>query len=365
MKRTNLISAIFLLLLLSQFGCGGSEGTKEAQNINDVGTGDVNQNSDDNDPTTANNNVPGVNEKVELPKIPGIGVAKPSLSFQFLGEVPIDGPVDVACQADKTYFLANPGLTSGNAFFVTTGPGDHNASVFGQWGYGNNQFNSVSGIAVNKSGKIYAVSWGDKRLQVIDPVTWKVLAVTGYFSLPMDVAVDDAGLIYVSDLGLNGPTGQNTVIIVDPNSYQKIGTIGEFGRNQGIFIKFGYLFVADAGKNEIAVFDLATRSLVYELKNENLTIAGMNLRDSGLKAVAAVSLDDDGRIYWMSSSGDFGNAYYLNDITDTTPKRINQESGELYVRGVGAAVCNGYFYIAAGPQTPPEGALLYKINQTN
>ncbi len=129
------------------------------------------------------------------------------------------------------------------------------------WGTALGAVNQVLGMAVGPNGLLYAIEWGNRRVQVFDGTGTPLFmwgstgAGDGQFNGPTRVAIDASGTVYVSDSDNNrvqmfGPTG----------TY--LGQFGTFGSGNGQFrYPFGMaididgnLLVVDQENNRVQRF---------------------------------------------------------------------------------------------------------------
>jgi mucin-19 len=137
------------------------------------------------------------------------------------------------------------------------------------------QFNIPTGITVDSAGIIYVADTGNNRICKIDRssnVTTLAGNTQGFangqgtaalFNLPLGVAVDSAGSVYVAD------TGNNRIRKIDTNSNVATlagstqgsangqGTSAQFYFPQGLVVdSAGSVYVADTGNNRIRKIDI-------------------------------------------------------------------------------------------------------------
>ena len=134
--------------------------------------------------------------------------------------------------------------------------------TFGQFGYGNGQFNQVSGVANDFDQWIYIVDQANNRIQKFDSKGQFVLTFGSYGSeakdlnAPEKISVDQDGYVYVADAG-------NNRIVKYRNDGSVVKTLGSFGWGPGFFKspvdiaidKHNRIYVCDHGNNRIQVFD--------------------------------------------------------------------------------------------------------------
>ncbi len=124
--------------------------------------------------------------------------------------------------------------------------------------------NAPGGLALNEAtGKLYVADTGNNALKEIVVATGSVATITG-FNAPAAIAIDEAGLVYVTD------TGSNKVLVYDAVS-KKTATVidAAAGLNApaGIAIDGdGFVYVADTGNAGVQAI-LASPVPATALKN--------------------------------------------------------------------------------------------------
>ena len=174
----------------------------------------------------------------------------------------------VALDDDDRLFVADSSLRH----VVVFSPQHEQEAVFG-----GNVLVRPSGVAIDKENRfVYVADTGNDVVDVFDADTYKLLrqigkpskkhdqSEPGLFSLPVGVAVDGEGNVYVTD------TFNDRVEIFDADG-QFISTFGkngdeaaDFERPKGIAVDCdGHIWVADAAQNRVKVFDNQGRLLIY------------------------------------------------------------------------------------------------------
>ncbi len=158
----------------------------------------------------------------------------------------------------------------------------HRVAVFGkdlklETYFGDAELEHPGGVAVDAENRfVYVVDTGKQQVAVFDADSFKFLRAIGHaqkdvgdddpgaMSKPSNVAVDQDGLVYVSD------TMNNRVQVFDPdgNFVRKWGkecdSPGCFARPKGISIDSdGHVWVADAFLNTVDIFDKEGHLLGY------------------------------------------------------------------------------------------------------
>lgn len=146
-------------------------------------------------------------------------------------------------------------------------------------------FKEPSGVAVDKTGTfLYVADTGNKRIRKIETSTATVTTLAGSgssssidgigslasFYSPTGIAVDGAGVVYVTDYQLVrqiSPTGNVSTIagsIYFSGSVNGFGTAARFWNPWGIAVdSFGNLFVADSSNNQIRKISISGNVSTY------------------------------------------------------------------------------------------------------
>ncbi|MCP3905699.1 MAG: hypothetical protein GY715_18895 [Planctomycetes bacterium] len=162
-------------------------------------------------------------------------------------------PSGVAVAADGTIFVSD---TGNHRVEVFDADGMHLRS-WGRFGHQPGRFNEPQGIAVDAE-RVYVTDLGNRRVQVFDHRGRLVFADRERrFSRPTDVAVDDAGSIFVVDADRNGVTELDS-------RGEPIRAWGDWGpflglmdTPSGIVSRGDHRYVADTRNHRVQVFDAA------------------------------------------------------------------------------------------------------------
>jgi len=137
---------------------------------------------------------------------------------------------------------------------------------FGELGDGAGQLRLPSAVAVDKTGRIFVVEAGNKRVQIFDQngKSLKMFAPNGRsaFDNPFGIAVAADGKIWVSDRGRGriycfDEAGE---ILMTLGGAKPGTNPGEFNSPKHVTIIGNKLYVADTGNNRIQIFDLSNGS---------------------------------------------------------------------------------------------------------
>jgi len=175
----------------------------------------------------------------------------------------------LALDDNDRLFVADLGLHRVDVFK----PGTHELDTV----FGGDVLSKPSGIAIDTENRfLYVVDTQNDVVDVFDADTFKLLrkigtpgkkhtlTAPGTFSLPIGVAVDKDGNVYVTD------TFNNRIEIFDPDG----GFISTFGKNgdgpadferpKGIAVDGdGHIWVADSAQDRVKVFNQEGRLLIY------------------------------------------------------------------------------------------------------
>lgn len=109
------------------------------------------------------------------------------------------GPTDLAFLPNGDFYVAD-GYKNGR--IVKFNKDGKYISEFGTRGKAPGQFTQIHGVAVDKTGKIYAADRGNKRIQVFDP-NGKLLDIWPNIDFPDDIGITNDGFLWVADGGVN------------------------------------------------------------------------------------------------------------------------------------------------------------------
>jgi len=194
-----------------------------------------------------------------------------------------DTPFDVAVDSSRNVLVTDSG---NNRIQEFTNTGKF-IRAWGSRGSATGQFVGLAGIAVDSSGNVFVADSGNHRIQKFQlattcpkgtEITSGVCFITkwgsygpanGQFHLPVDVAVDSSGNVFVTDSGNNriqkfqlaSPCPAGTTQIVSGVCF--VTKWGTFGNKEGQFIfpssialdSSGNVFVNDGGNSRIEKFD--------------------------------------------------------------------------------------------------------------
>ena len=157
------------------------------------------------------------------------------------------------------------------------------------------------GIAVH-SNKLYVCDTQPANLAVIDPAAQKFRYIRpagqqAAMKVPIGVAVDADGTIYVTD------TGREQVLRYSQEG-DLISAMGKRGemRPCGIALTADKIYVTDLSNHCVRVYAKATRELLF-------TVPRKADEKSKLFSPTNVAVDDDGRIYVSDTGGFYVNIY--------------------------------------------------------
>jgi DNA-binding beta-propeller fold protein YncE len=193
------------------------------------------------------------------------------------------------------------------------------------------------GLAI-KGGKIYVCDTQAGNITIADLSRRKLGVIKpdgqAAMKIPINVAVDKDGLVYVTDMG------RNQVLVYDTSGrlLDAIGTKNEM-QPCGIALAGDRLYVTDMANHYVRVYNKASRELLFTVPrsstNETARLAGPT----------NIAVDDKGRIYVSDSRGFEAKVYdaegnFLRTIGEhgaspgqfTLPKGIGADrEGRVYV----------------------------------
>jgi hypothetical protein len=239
-----------------------------------------------------------------------------------------------------------------------------NGDFLRQWGSlgrGDGQFAGCSGVAVDRAGRVYVADANNYRIQVFTAegkflTKWGVSGTTapGTFWLPVDVAVDGSGNVYVVDRWRNcvlkfGPVGE-VVDKIPPVT--KVSGLDKLWHNQPEPLSFSAK--DNAGGSGVAYTEARLRDWWMPLWGP---------WEKGLRFVvpAAVSHADDGdrQVQYRSVdlAGNVEKAKQVTVLIDTRAPRVKEVLPATVSRGHTAVI---KFKIVEGlsPQIRVEAAVL-------
>lgn len=130
--------------------------------------------------------------------------------------------------------LLLPGIAVGQAQALPVEPGYHFDVGWGSAGSGNGEFSAPSDVAVDQAGNVYVADFANNRIQKFGPdgnflLGWGTAGTAdGEFQRPYSVAVDEANNVYVAD-------SDNNRIQKFSSGGTFIATWGSFGYGNGGF----------------------------------------------------------------------------------------------------------------------------------
>lgn len=219
-----------------------------------------------------------------------------------------------------------------------------NLVTYGSQGSGADQFESIAGLAEDKSKNIYITDSVLDRLVRIDDLTgsgWVALGGSGagakQFSAPRGVTIDSAGKIWIAD------AGNNRIVRFDDmtgKNWTAFGTLGSgakqfSGPNSIAFDAQGRIYVTDPGNSRLVRFDDLTGTNWTALTMVNIdpygypisSPVGVTVRPSGLIEVV---LGDGYMLGFTDMTGAGGSASYWGS---TLTGMSVDAAGTLYVTG--------------------------------
>ena len=140
--------------------------------------------------------------------------------------------------------------------------------------------------------KFYICDTGYGAVLVADMKTKRLSMVAavgqGALKLPLNLAIDDAGALYVAD----AERDQVVIFDKDANYVAAIGKVGEM-KPRDVAVNKDHIYVADIKNHNVHVYDKATRNLLFDIPRETdaTNIAKKLFMPTNL------ALDKQGRLY--------------------------------------------------------------------
>ncbi len=199
-----------------------------------------------------------------------------------------------------------------------------------------------------KNGSVYAISMSERAIYVYNSTLGLVRKITnGDLYFPSDLAVDEAGNIYVVDRGLIKGSDTKGRVLVFSSKGKLIGTIGKpaasypnqpkgsFLTPAGVAYWNGNVFVMDAGyyhwdEENDAPFGSPIGERLSEFLSSGLFVSDENFKQtSGPRLVnpLGATLDGKGNIWTISFSGTDGSQIIEFSPSGDLKKRISKLYG--------------------------------------
>lgn len=258
--------------------------------------------------------------------------------------------------------------TNNNRIQIFRSDGTYDSS-FGSSGTGNKEFSCPSGVTINRAnGDIYVVDRCNQRI-LIYYSNWYYKATLGttleagtdnaHFDTPRAVAVDASGRVYVAD-GNNHRVQKCTVSGTGGTCSTLIGETGVMERDFGhlnipvgvAVDSAGRLYVADQGNMRVQVFTLDGAYLT--------TLGGAwGSGTSQMRSPAGLAFDSTGNLY-VTDRVDNRIQKFAVGVPDWTQKNLNGFGDRNNVRASALAAFNGQLY-AGTHNIGGDGAQLWRL----
>ncbi|AWI09961.1 putative Ig domain-containing protein [Ereboglobus luteus] len=200
--------------------------------------------------------------------------------------------------------------------------------------------NAPGGLAINEStGRLYVADTGNNAVKEINTETGAVTATATGFNTPEALAIDDAGLIYVTD------TGSGKVLVHDAVSKKTstvLDTTAGLNAPAGIAIDGdGFVYVVDTGNASVSAI-LASPMTTVELQNTSAATRSRVTLDGAVRASPGATYQwfKDGVAIPGATGSTYEIAYVLHadagvySVIASNPLGKSSDSMVLLVTGV-------------------------------
>jgi len=205
---------------------------------------------------------------------------------QELGAFSIPNPIDLAAKDDKLVVGSIAG------FAILNAQNGEPLKIVGERGKGENQFDSVNGVAIGEDGRIYVTDAFNNRLSAYDAEGERLWIVeTGApgnqvnlsgggamaastetsaparLQLPSDITIDGRGRLVVVD------ALDFSVSVFDPDNGEFLAKYGDYGNQDGLFVypssisydpQRDWFAVADAGNSRVQIVRIPDSSAEFD-----------------------------------------------------------------------------------------------------
>jgi sugar lactone lactonase YvrE len=286
----------------------------------------------------------------------------------------LDSPTAIAFDSSGNIYVANAGKQGGGHDTITKYPAGStgDAAPVAEIKGANTKLFSPSGLTVDSSGNIYVANPGlisgtNQKLivQAVDTITVYSPGSTGNIApirtisgnltrLSLSgIAVDSSGYIYANSLGVEGSRGAG-ILIFAPGSNGNVAPIKSIGSDCGFLTTTGPIAL-DANANiYVGDYDKIVFFVHNDLFADKREVLCMppafqiSGSQTGIKEITGISVDSVGDIFVTDSESDSVSAFQSGDNGDIEPSATIATANQIFEPTGVALDSSGRIYVANG-----------------